>query len=93
MADAAVSEAANFVGAAYSHPAGRITLGAGLAHIGASSHIVGPADDIELTEVCDRTPIAPHLRVSPDLQHVSHSDFNPHLDHIVVTGVRVGASF
>ncbi len=92
-ADAAVQPAAGFVALAYAYPIGETVVGVGVAHTFASYKIPVPHQDMSQAEVYVRLPLGRGLTVSPDLQYIAHSDFNPDQGGTWVAGVRVGWSF
>jgi len=93
LANDRVSAAANFLGAAYSQTVGRSTLGLGLARIGVSDHQPEPADSIVQAEAYWRIRLAGRAYVTPDLQYIDNSGFNPDRDGVVVGTLRVGLEF
>lgn len=92
-ADASVQPTAGFAGLAYVYPIGRTVLGVGVAQAFASSHIDTPHKDMTQAEAYVRLPLGYGFTVSPNVQYIRHSGFDPEQDGDVVAGLRVGWSF
>lgn len=88
-----VSPAANFVGAAVSYPIGRVFLGLGVSRSGVSSHQPHPRASIVQVELYTRLHLIKGFDISPDMQYLSHSNFNPDNGHVWIGGLRVSAGF
>lgn len=92
-ADASVQPAAGFAALAYTYPLGQTVLGAGVARTFASDRIDAPHEDLAQAEVYARIPLGKGFTVSPDLQYIEHSGFDPKRNGEVVAGLRAGWSF
>jgi len=92
-ADPAVQAAAGLVALAYAYPIGETVLGIGVAHTFASYKIPVPHQNMDQAEVYVRLPLGRGFTISPDLQYIAHSDFNPAQGGSWVAGVRVGWTF
>jgi hypothetical protein len=92
-ADPAVQPAAGLMALAYAYPIGDKVLGIGVAHTFASYRIPVPHQDMDQAEVYVRLPLGRGFTVSPDLQYIAHSDFNPAQSGSWVAGVRVAWNF
>lgn len=88
-----VSPAAHFGSVAMSYPIGRVRLGIGISRSGVSSHQPHPRASIVQAELYARFRLAEHLFVSPDIQYLDHSGFNPRHGHVWIGGLRVSAEF
>lgn len=93
VARAAVSPAANFVSAAVSYPIGRVVLGVGLSRTGVSSRQPRPRASVVQAELYARLPLIKGFYLSPDIQYLSHSGFNPDNGHVWIGGLRASATF
>ncbi|MES1925792.1 hypothetical protein [Salinisphaera sp. T31B1] len=93
IANDKVAAAANFMGLAYEHPAGDVIVGTGVARIGVSDDQPEPADSVVQAEVYARIPLGRDVYVTPDLQYVNNSGFDPTLDDVLVAGARAGLEF
>ncbi|HET8700139.1 MAG TPA: carbohydrate porin, partial [Nitrococcus sp.] len=92
-ADASVQPAAGFVALAYTYPIGQTVLGAGVARTFASNRIDAPHKDLTQVEAYASIPLGKGFTVSPDLQYIEHSDFDPAQHGDLVAGLRAGWSF
>lgn len=92
-ADPSVQAAAAFVSFVYAHQLGEKVLGAGIAETFASGDIPEPHGDTVQAELYMRIPLGKGFTVTPDLQYIVHSDFNPEQDGNWVIGLRAGWSF
>ena len=92
-ADPEVQSTAGFLGLTYQRPMGRALIGAGASRTFASGHIPEPHADLIQFELYARIPVAAGVSVTADLQHISHSGFDPHQGGNWVTGVRMGWEF
>jgi carbohydrate-selective porin OprB len=92
-ADASVQPAAGFASLAYTYPLGQTVLGAGVGRTFASDRIDAPHEDLTQAEVYARVPLGKGFTVSPDLQYIDHSGFDPKRHGEVVAGLRAGWSF
>lgn len=93
LANEEVSAVANFLGLAYSQGIGaHMTLGLGVARIGASDDVPEPADSVVQAEAYLRIQVLEHLYLTPDLQYVANSGFDPDRDTFVF-GLRAGMPF
>lgn len=93
VANDKVSPVANFMAAAYAVDIQRTTLGVGLSRIGDSDHLPGKTDAIVQAEIYLRINVYQNFYVTPDLQYVNNSGFDPSLDGVVVGGLRAGLEF
>ncbi|GAB3678825.1 carbohydrate porin [Salinisphaera aquimarina] len=93
IANDRISEAANFLALAYSREFDDVTLGAGISRIGVSDERPEPSDSIEQAEIYARFKVAEELYLSPDIQYVNNSGFDPALDDVLVAGLRAGVEF
>lgn len=93
IANAKVSPAANFIGAAYALDIQRATLGVGLARIGDSDYLPGKTNAIVQAEIYLRINVYQSFYVTPDLQYVNNSGFDPDRDGVFVGGLRAGLEF
>lgn len=68
----------------------KITIAAGLSRTGPSPDALGAAKAIIQAEVYARTRIINSLFISPDIQWIKHSHFNPHQKGQWIEGFRLG---
>ncbi len=92
-ADAGVQPAAGFVGLALAYPVGNAVLGMGAAHTIASHKLPAPHRDLSQAEVYLRVPLGRGFTISPDVQYIAHSDFNPSQNGTWIAGLRMAWSF
>lgn len=88
-----MSAASDFLALAYSQPLGDMTMGVGISRIGDSDDLPGPTAATKQAEVYLRIPVANNFYITPDLQYIDNSGFDPGLDDVVVAGVRAGLEF
>ena len=92
-ADASVQPTAGFAALAYAYPLGQMILGAGVARTFASNRIDTPHKDLTQVETYARIPLGKGFTVSPNVQYIEHSGFDPERNGDVVAGLRAGWSF
>lgn len=92
-ADPRVQADTGFAAVAVAYPVGNSLLGVGATHSLASDHLSGPHRDRSQFEIYLRTPVAKAWTITPDLQYVVHTGFDPAQTGTWVAGVRVGRSF
>lgn len=67
-----------------------VTVAAGLSRTGPSYEAIGPADATIQAELYARTQIINSLFISPDIQWIEHSNFNPDQHGQWIEGLRLG---
>ncbi len=91
--DGSVQPVEGFAALAYAYPLRHAVLGVGVAHTFASHDLADPHEDIDQAEVYVRFALGKGFTITPDLQYVVHSDFNPEQSGDWVGGVRVGWTY
>lgn len=92
-ADPSVQPSAGFAGLAYAYPIGQTVLGIGVARAFASNRIESAHKDMTQAEAYARLPLGHGFSVSPNLQYIEHSSFDPARHGELVAGLRIGWSF
>ncbi len=92
-ADPRVQADSGFIAVAMRYPVGRSVFGVGAAHSLASNRLTDPHRGRSQFELYLRTPFAKGWTVTPDLQYIVHSNFDPAQSGTWVAGVRLGRSF
>lgn len=93
IANDKVSAASDFLGLAYSQPLGDMTLGMAVSRTGDSDDLPGRSAAIKQAELYLRIPVANSFYVTPDVQYVDNSGFDPDRDGALVAGLRAGLEF
>lgn len=89
-----VSAARNFIGGAISYPLKPdVTVGAALSRTGVSHDLPGPRSSTVQAELYARIRVVKSIYVSPDIQYLDNSGFDPSTGDTVLVGLRVGAEF
>lgn len=88
-ADEDRSVAANFAAVALTYPLGSATLGAGVGRTGVSEALAGPSASIQQAEVFVAFRLPGGVSISPDLQYLDNSGFDPRVGRTWLFAVRL----